>query len=99
MLMLGVEYELMAKTEEFEVSVRAIMKRRGTEYIRALYSVPLLFVMALKAVSLNFHTGVPWEFLYADDLVVIADSLEECIAKLKTLKIRMYRTTCQHEED
>jgi len=45
--------------------------------------------MALKAVSLNFHTGVPWEFLYADDLVVIADSLEECIAKLKTLKIRM----------
>ena len=32
----------------------------------------------LEALSHEFRTGVPWEDLYADDLVIIADSLEEC---------------------
>jgi len=27
-----------------------------------------------------------WELIYADDLVAIIDSLEECIAKLKAWK-------------
>ena len=27
---------------------------------------------------MHFGAGVPWEDLYADDLVIIADSLEEC---------------------
>ena len=38
---------------------------------------PLLF---------EFRTGVPWEQLYADDFAVIADTLEECITKLKAWK-------------
>ena len=37
----------------------------------------------------EFRTGVPWELLYADDLVVIADSLEECISKLRVWKAGM----------
>ena len=37
---------------------------------------PLLFILVLEALSREFRTGVPWELLYADDLVVIADSLE-----------------------
>jgi len=37
----------------------------------------ILFILALEALSREFRTGVPWELLYADDLVVIADSLEE----------------------
>ena len=44
---------------------------------------PLLFVLVLEALSREFRTGVPWELLYADDLVIIADSLEECISKLR----------------
>lgn len=50
---------------------------------------PLLFIIVLEALSREFRTGVPWELLYADDLVVIADSLEECIAKLKVWKSAM----------
>ena len=30
---------------------------------------PLLFVIVLEALSLEFRTGCPWELLYADDLV------------------------------
>ena len=39
---------------------------------------PLLFIIVLEALSREFRAGVPWEDLYADDLVIIADSLEEC---------------------
>ena len=40
---------------------------------------PLLFIIVLEALSREFRAGVPWEDLYADDLVIIADSLEECV--------------------
>ena len=36
--------------------------------------------------SREICTGVPWELLYADDLVVVADTLEESITKLKAWK-------------
>ena len=52
---------------------------------------PLLFILVLEALSHQFHTGVPWELLYADDLAVMADSLEECIARLKVWKEGMER--------
>ena len=50
---------------------------------------PLLFILVLEALSRQFRTGVPWELLYADDLAIIADSLDECIAKLKAWKAGM----------
>jgi len=43
----------------------------------------------LEALLREFRTGVPWELLYADDLVVIADFLEECISKLLVWKAGM----------
>ena len=43
-------------------------------------------ILVLEALSREFRTGVPWELLYADDLAVIADTLEECITKLKAWK-------------
>ena len=53
---------------------------------------PLLFILVLKALSrIEFRAGVPWKLLYADNLVVIADTLEECIAKLKAWKEGMER--------
>ena len=35
---------------------------------------PLLFIIVLEALSHEFRCGVPWEDLYADDLVIIAES-------------------------
>ena len=47
---------------------------------------PLFFIIVLEALSREFRTGVPQELLYADDLAVVADSLDECISKLKAWK-------------
>ena len=47
---------------------------------------PLLFIIVLEALSLEFRTGAPWELLYADDLVVIAETEEELRAKLSKWK-------------
>ena len=38
---------------------------------------PLLFIIVLDALSREFRARVPWEDLYADDLVIIADSMEK----------------------
>ena len=50
---------------------------------------PLLFIIVLEALSREFQAGVPWEDLYADDLVIIADSLEECVRRLLIWKYAM----------
>ena len=42
---------------------------------------PLLFISVLEALSHEFQAGVPWEDIYADDLIIIADSLEECVRR------------------
>src|SRR5664279_590563 len=43
---------------------------------------PLLFIIVLEALSREFKEGLPMELLYADDLVLLADSIEELIEKL-----------------
>ena len=48
--------------------------------IRDLFSAPCF------SYSRQFCTGVPWELLCANDLAVMVDSLEECIARLKVWK-------------
>ena len=57
-------------------------------YSKTLPICPLLlkFILVLEALSHEFRTGVPWELLYADYLAVIADTLEECVSKLKAWK-------------
>ena len=49
----------------------------------------LLFIIVLEALSQEFRSGVPWEDLYADDLVIIAELLEECVRRLLTWKEAM----------
>ena len=66
-------------SEEFEVKV-------GVHQGSVLS--PLLFIIVLEALS-EFRSGVPWEDLYADDLVIIAESLEECVRRLLTWKEAM----------
>ena len=50
---------------------------------------PLPFIFVLEALSREFRAGVSWEDLYADDLVIIADSLEECVRRLLIWKEAM----------
>ena len=63
-------------SEEFEVKV-------GVHQGSVLS--PLLFIIVLEALSREFRSEVPWEDLYADDLI-IAESLEECVRRLLTWK-------------
>ena len=47
---------------------------------------PLHFIIVLEALSREFRSGVPWKDLYADDLAIIAELLEECVRRLLTWK-------------
>ena len=35
---------------------------------------PLLFITVMEVVSREIRRGLPWELLYADDLVMLAES-------------------------
>ena len=43
----------------------------------------LLFIIILNALSRDFGVGLPWELLYADDLVLIANSLRGAEEKFR----------------
>ena len=45
---------------------------------------PLLFIIVLEALSREFRTGCPWELLYADDLMISAESMEELLVNVQT---------------
>ena len=47
---------------------------------------PLLFIIVMEALSREFRTGCPWELLYADDLVLVAETLDELKGKMKVWK-------------
>ena len=44
--------------------------------------------MVLEALSMEFRTGSPWELLYADDLVIIAKTMEELTVKLNAWRAK-----------
>ena len=62
---------------------------------------PLLFVSVMEVVTRGIKEGLPWELLYADDLVLVAQSKEElrervlqwkeCM-ELKGLKVNIKKT-------
>ena len=43
---------------------------------------PLLFIMVMEALSRTFRDGLPLELLYADDLVLLADTEELLVEKI-----------------
>ena len=67
-------------SEEFEVKV-------GVHQGSVLS--PLLFIIVLEALSAEFRTGCPWELLYADDLALVAKSMQELTVKLQNWKQAM----------
>ena len=44
---------------------------------------PLLFIIVLDVLSREAREGLPWEVLYADDLVLMAESEQELIVKMR----------------
>ena len=49
----------------------------------------LLFIIVLEVLSREFRSGISWEDLYADGLIIIAESLKECVRRLLTWKKAM----------
>ena len=47
---------------------------------------PLLFITVMEVISREIRGGLPWELLYADDLVLMAESEDELRQKLLTWK-------------
>ena len=50
---------------------------------------PLLFVIELEALSMEFRRGCPWKILYPDGLMVNAQSMDELLVKLRTWRSEM----------
>ena len=67
-------------TDEFEVKVGVLQE--------SVIS-PLLFIIVLKALSSEFRTGTPWELLYADDLVIVAETENDLRRKLAVWKEKL----------
>ena len=44
------------------------------------------YIIVLEALSRDLRVRVPWELLFADDLVIVATSLEECVTHAKAWK-------------
>ena len=65
------------KSKEFEVKV-------GVHQGSVLS--PLLFTIVLEALSRHFRKGLPWDLFYADDLVLLAESREILMEKIKIWK-------------
>ena len=68
-------------SEEFEVKV-------GVH--QGLVPSPLLFIIVLEALSCEFCSGVPWKDLHANDLIIIAELLEEYVRRLLTWKALLW---------
>ena len=49
----------------------------------------LQFTIVLEALSGDIRVGCPWELLYADDLVLMAESMEELVEKFQRWKDSM----------
>src|SRR6267154_710183 len=63
----------MVKSEGFEVKV-------GVHQGSVLS--PILFNIVMQAIADNFKAGLPWELLYSDNLVLLADSRAELERRL-----------------
>ena len=62
---------------------------------------PLLFILVLEALSSEFRTVVPWELLYANDLVSYCRHSGRVCVKAQVMEggHGEQRAESQHEED
>ena len=59
---------------------------KGFEVKMGMHQGSGLFVIVMEAISREFRVALPWELLYADDLAVIAETVEELINRLNEWK-------------
>ena len=53
---------------------------------------PLLFIIVLEVLFRELCTSYPWELVYSDDLVLLADTMDENHLEAKGLKVNMGKT-------
>jgi len=58
-------------------------------WVRGSSLSPLLFAIVMEALSREFRVALPWELLYRDDLVVIAETEDDLINRLNEWKDNM----------
>ena len=77
----------MPMPQAVSVLVRGIVKSMKYRLVfnKDLYSARCFSSLSLKPFH-KFSSGAPWDDLYADDLVIIAELLEECVRRLLTWK-------------
>ena len=70
------------------------------ECIRAQSSVHCWFIIVLEALSREFREGLPMELLYVDDLVLVAETEELLMEKLrkwkKGMELKGLRVNSEH---
>ena len=74
---------------ELESITPTVMNLESKLEFTRVQDLALLFVIVLEALSREFHTGTPWELLYADDLVISAETEEGLKMKLNKWKTEM----------
>ena len=62
-------------SEKFDIKVEVLSHQAFTQHEGSVLS-PLLFVVVIKALSQVCQRGCPRELLYADDLVIMDESLD-----------------------
>ena len=101
----GVEEWMVNVIKSMYDGVTTAVKRNGVESESFEVKVgvhqgsvlsPILFNIVMQAIADNFKKGLPWELLYADDLVLLAESrlelekrLTEWMARLKEKGLRV----------
>ena len=95
---LGVDEGMVAVIKGMYAGVRTAVKVKGGESQSFEVKVgvhqgsvmsPLLFIIVLEALSKRFRRGLPFELLYADDLVLVAESESELLNRLSVWKKSM----------
>jgi len=92
---LGVEEWLVSAVMSMDTGAKTVIRtvncnsnafevKVGMHQVSALSS--LLFVIVMEALSREFRVALPWELLFADDLVVIAETKEDLIKRLNEWK-------------
>ena len=78
----------------YESAMTAVQTEDGlTDWFKILVGLhqgsvlsPLLFIIVMDVISREIRGGLPWELLFADDLVLIAESEEELRQKVRNWK-------------
>ena len=93
MRMLGVEEWLIRAVMAMYIHARTRIRSYGgsvSEWFGVNVGVhkssvlsPLLFIIVMEAVTHNVREGLPWEILYADDLVLVGKYEKELEKKLR----------------